>query len=90
MPDRVTLTNEQLRGIVHQAVEESLTRLGIDVSSPISVQEDFAFLRTMREGSKNVKKAAGTTLIGGILTFIGGLIYFGWWSTFHSEPPTPK
>ena len=45
-------TPEELRVLVHdaakQAVEETLLRIGVNTSNPISAQEEFATLRELR------------------------------------------
>jgi len=58
-----------------EAAKELLTMLGVDISKPLEVQKDFAFLRTMRMGSHWGARAAFTAIIGAITTAIVGWLW---------------
>lgn len=86
-PNKITLTDAQLRDVVHQTVQETLTALGMDVKQPLTMQQDFSFLRAMRTGSAGVRRVVTTSVIGGIVTFVGTMLYMAWYSAFHDKPP---
>lgn len=59
-------TKKNIEQAAKAAVLETLTQLGIDCTTPsglIKAQQDFAFLRTVHEGSKLARvKAMGTVI----------------------------
>ena len=54
-----------------EAVHETLTLIGLDMSIPADLQRDFQFIRSWRQSSEAVKRqgllAAVTVLVGGFL-----------------------
>lgn len=45
---QVSLTRAELKGIMEEAVNNALTKMGIDVEDPIEMQRDFQHLRDWR------------------------------------------
>lgn len=68
----------------HEAVKEILEALGLDVTEPLEVQQDQAFLRTMRVGTRKGIFAVWTTLIGVIVTALAGAVWLA-----LNRPPHP-
>lgn len=66
-----------IEAISEKVVEGVFTKLGVDVRDPISVQEDFSFLRNARRTFDRGKKTVQSTAIGVIVTAFLGLI---WWA----------
>lgn len=71
------LSSDQAKEIARQAVVETLTMLGFDVREPQAIQQDMAFLRTMRIGTHRGLLTLISTIVTGIITTIGGLIWLG-------------
>jgi hypothetical protein len=73
------MTHEQIQEIGkvagREAAKEMLTMLGMDVSTPLEVQKDFAFLRMMRMGSHWGARAALTGFVTAIATAIGAWLW---------------
>ena len=63
------------RAAGREAAKELLTTLGVDVSKPLEVQKDFAFVRTMRMGSHWGARAAFTGIITAIATALVGWLW---------------
>jgi hypothetical protein len=69
------MTNDDLKEAIREAVrdgiEETLTKYGIDTSSPSSMQADMIYLRKSRTGSdevaKWIKRSIITVAISGML-----------------------
>ena len=73
----VTLTREELRGIVTEAIQEAFQQIGLDSHDPLEVQRDMAHLRKWREavdaaGSASFKTVVTTLILGGL-----GLLWVG-------------
>lgn len=64
------------------AVNTTLTSLGIDVSNPIETQQDFAWVRNSREATNSVKKRTIMVVVGVVVTFVAGCIVAGLKSFF--------
>lgn len=73
----VSVTPDQIKDISRQAVVDTLTTLGFDVREPYAIQQDLAFLRTMRVGTHRGMLTLVSTIITGIVTTVGGLIWLG-------------
>lgn len=69
------MTEAEIRRIVAQAVDETLTRLGIDAGEPIEVQKDMQLLRAWRESIATVKRQGIITAIGILTAGIIGAIW---------------
>jgi hypothetical protein len=67
------MTEADIRRIVAETVDQTLTRLGIAADDPLEVQKDMQHLRQWRESVATVKKQGLITAIG-ILT-AGGAIW---------------
>jgi len=76
------MMDDKEKQMIEQAVECTLTKLGFDLSDPISAQEDMHFLRSLRHltqacGTKAVMTMIGLITIavaGGVLLAIGKAI----------------
>lgn len=73
----VTLTQEQLKGVIHDSVTETLTRLGMDHSNPFEMQRDFQHLRDWRLSSESIKKKGMVAMIGVALSGVLALLWVG-------------
>jgi hypothetical protein len=59
----------------HEAVKETFIALGVDVTIPLDMQEDFAFLRRMRHGAE---KAGGRVVMTVLTIVVAGLVGLVW------------
>lgn len=69
------MTEAEIRRIVAQAVDETLTRMGIDAGEPIEVQKDMQHLRAWRESIATVKRQGIITAIGILTAGIIGAVW---------------
>jgi hypothetical protein len=69
------LTEAEIRKIVAETVEETLTRLGIPAADPIEVQKDMQHLRGWRTASETVKRQSIITAVGILTAGILGAIW---------------
>ena len=69
------MTEAEIRRIVADTVEQTLTRIGVDTQNPIEFQKDLQHLRSWRESVATVKKQSLVTAIGIITTGIVALVW---------------
>jgi hypothetical protein len=69
------MTEHEIRRIVAETVDQTLTRLGIDSTDPVELQKDMAHLREWRESIGTVKKQSLMTAIAILTAGILGLIW---------------
>ncbi|MEE8608986.1 MAG: hypothetical protein V3S55_15385 [Nitrospiraceae bacterium] len=77
----IQLTQDELRQIVEntvdKAIEETLTRFGIDVDDPLAMQADFRAMREWREASAAIRKKGLMTLVGILVTGSCAMLWLG-------------
>lgn len=59
-----TLTIEEIRTVVKETVQETLTGLGIDTDNPQEMQANFIYLGKSRKGSEEIARWAKRSAIG--------------------------
>lgn len=69
------MTEAEVKRIVAESVDQTLTRLGVDVSDPLEFQKDMAHLRAWRESVATVKRQGLITAVGIVVAGIIGLIW---------------
>lgn len=69
------MTEAELRRVVAETVEQTLTRLGVDTDNPFEFQKDMQHLRAWRESITTVKRQSFITAVGIITTGLAGLIW---------------
>lgn len=73
----ITLTRQELRDVMSEAIVEAFKNIGIDTHDSIQTQKDMAHLRKWRvavdQASSTSFKVVVTTLVAGLL----GLIWLG-------------
>lgn len=75
MTDQVTMSREELKEVVREAVHETLVTMGVDPKNPVEMQRDFQHLREWRQTTSTLKRHGLTTLIG---IFLAGTIAAVW------------
>lgn len=69
------MTEAEVKRIVAESVDQTLTRLGVDVTDPLEFQKDMAHLRAWRESVATVKKQGLITAVGIVVAGIIGLVW---------------
>lgn len=67
----IQLTRGELRQIVRETVQETLTSLGIQHENPLEMQRDFQYLRDWRRTTHALRAKGLLTAVG--LVVAGGL-----------------
>lgn len=68
---------EKIRVVVRNTVHEVFTALGADPTKPIELQQDFAFLRGLREEWNVIKRKAMAVMLTIALTGMAGALCTG-------------
>lgn len=75
------MTENEVRKVVKEAVQETLSRLGFDTDDPFEAQRDMQFVRSWRQSTETMKRQGLVTAIG-VLTvgFLGavGMVVRNW------------
>jgi hypothetical protein len=69
------MKEEEIRSIVRQTVQETISGLGMNVTDPHELQADFAYIRNMRKGSEYLTKRIKLTAISVV---IPSFLYLAW------------
>lgn len=72
---KIELTKSELRELVRETVNETLTSLGVQHDSPLEMQRDFRYLREWRMTTDRVKIKTIVTII---VTVTSGAIAAIW------------
>lgn len=75
--EMITLSREELKGLVSETVDETLIKLGLEPSEVGDMQRDFIFLRQMRETHEQIKNKSLVILLGMVITFTVGALILG-------------
>lgn len=76
------MTEAEIRKIVAETVDQTLTRLGVDTDNPIELQRDLQHLRDWRLSVAAIKRQGLITAVGVITVGILGLL----WMSFSGKP----
>lgn len=69
------MTEAEIRKIVAETVEQTLTRIGIEADDPFETQKDFQHLRSWRTSTETVKRQGLLTAVGIITAGVIGIIW---------------
>lgn len=69
------MSEQEIRKIVAETVDQTLTRLGVDIEDPLEFQRDLQHLRAWRESADTVKRQGLVTAVGIIIAGILGLVW---------------
>jgi len=78
----MSMTEHEMEQVIDRTVKSTLTKVGFDLSDPVSIQEDMHFLRSARHltgaaGTKAVMVLIGVATLavaGGVFLAIGKAI----------------
>ena len=73
----VILTKDEIRSLVRETVEETLTKFGVDTSDPIQLQRDSQFVRDLRKASESAKGKAIMAIVTLLVTTLLGALVIG-------------
>lgn len=71
------MTENEIRKIVAETVDHTLTRLGIDIDDPIELQRDLQHLRDWRLSVSAIKRQGIISAVGVLTIGLLGLIWLG-------------
>jgi hypothetical protein len=71
----VTLTEAQLREMITETVHATLTSIGIEAGDPITMQKDFAHLRSWRESTEEIRRKSVLALVTVAVTGLAGAVW---------------
>lgn len=69
------MTDDEVKKIVAQTVEETLLRMGMDAGNPMEAQKDFQHLRNWRQSTDAIKRQSMLAAIGVVTAGILALIW---------------
>lgn len=69
------VTEAEIRKIVAETVEQTLTRMGIQAADPLEVQRDMQHLRSWRVSTETIKRQGILTAVGIVTAGILGMIW---------------
>lgn len=70
------MTEHEMEQVIDRTVKSTLTKVGFDLSDPISIQEDMHFLRSARHLTGAAGTKAVMVLIGVATLAVAGGIFF--------------
>lgn len=71
------MTEQEIKRIVRETVEETLTSLGVDHDDPLEMQKDFQHLRDWRESVEAVRSKGIMTAFGILIAGVCGALWIG-------------
>lgn len=71
------MTENEIRRIVAETVDQTLTRLGVDTDNPLEFQRDLSHLREWRKSVATIKRQSLLTAVGVIIAGLLGLMWLG-------------
>jgi len=67
----------EMRAVVKETVQETLTQLGVDTNDPIEMQRDFQHLRDWRMAQETIRRKGYLTMVTILVTGFLGLVWVG-------------
>ncbi len=71
------MTENEIRRIVAETVDQTLTRLGVDTENPLEFQRDLQHLREWRTSVAQIKQQGFIAAVGVIIMGALGLMWLG-------------
>lgn len=82
----VTLTKDEMKELIKEAVGEAFTKLGIDANDPLEMQRDFQHLREWRLAVAAMRTKGMLTIIGIVVAGSVAAFWLGVKSTITGAP----
>ena len=84
-PEQVKwIAENAARVAAQEAINATLTALGVDVKDMAKEQQVWAFARTMQQGTRRGVRALSTGILTTLATLIAGWV---WYFFFKQSPP---
>ena len=77
----VYLTENEIRAVIAETVNETLTKIGIEHDDPVEMQKDMAHLRSWRKSVAEVQTKSMITVLTIIIAGTLGAIWLGFKAT---------
>lgn len=74
---QVTLSRGELKGLMEEAVNNAITKMGIDTTDPIEMQRDFQHLRDWRIAVNSAKTKGFLTILGILTAGVAAAVWVG-------------
>jgi len=74
---KITLTKSEIKDLMKEAVEETLTGLGFDTDHPLAVQRDLSYLRDWRHTAESIRGKAILAAVGIAVVGLCGVLWLG-------------
>ncbi len=71
------LSTDEITNLVSTGVKQAFTEIGIEVSDPLEMQKDFAFIRSTRKAIRSTIKTARATAVGVVVTAVLTVLWLG-------------
>lgn len=69
------MDEREIRKIVSETVQETLTRIGIEADNPLEAQKDQAFVRNLRTSTETVKRQGIIAAVGILMAGVLGAVW---------------
>jgi hypothetical protein len=73
----VYLTENEIRGVIAETVQETLTKIGVDPDDPHEMQKDFHHLREWRKASNEIRNKSILAVVGVLIVGVLGATWLG-------------
>ncbi len=74
---QISLTRGELKDLMEEAVDNALTKMGIDVTDPIEMQRDFQHLRDWRVAVNSARTKGFLTIVGLLAAGVAAAVWIG-------------
>lgn len=71
------MTRDELRDLIRDTVDETLTAMGVQRDSPMEMQRDFQWLRETRLASEAIKRKGILAIVGIALAGLAAAAWVG-------------
>jgi len=74
---KITLSETEVKALMKEAVEETLTGLGFDTKHPLAVQRDLQYLRDWRHTTESIRGKAVLVAVGIAVVGLCSILWLG-------------
>lgn len=74
---QITLSESEIKGLVKDAVTETLTGLGFDIKNLLAVQRDLQYLRDWRHTTESIRGKAVIVAVGLTVAGLCSVLWLG-------------
>lgn len=77
MSEQVTMTQEEMRRLAREIVQETLREMGLQVDDPIEMQRDFSHLRNWRLSVQAIQTRSLLSVFTILIAGLAGAVWLG-------------